>query len=202
MSRATGADDVRGRVDALWQPDQPAKPAGERVSNVAPKPRHGAPSSLRPGVVLRICHGPSRLCHKRRLAHTAALAAGVHLHASSPPTRLTGWPWASPANQHRTPSSRALQPAARRLSRRARPHLARRGAADHRSPADRLQHRPAAQRDRQPDAGGLCRGGRPRDATGRGAALPAGLRAPPRCAPEPCRLKQRTDPNSARLKNG
>ena len=53
----------------------------------------------------------------------------------------------------------------------------------------RLQHRQAAQRDRQPAAGGLRQAQRSRHATGRDAALTRGLRAPSRCITEPGRLK-------------
>ena len=53
----------------------------------------------------------------------------------------------------------------------------------------RLQHRPAAQRDRQPATGNLCQAQRYRDATGRDAALTCGLRIPSRCTTESDRLK-------------
>ena len=53
----------------------------------------------------------------------------------------------------------------------------------------RLQHHQAAQRARQFAARRLCRTQRSRNATGRGAALRRGLRAPPRCTTEPTRLK-------------
>ena len=53
----------------------------------------------------------------------------------------------------------------------------------------RLQHRQAAQRARQSAARHLCQTQRSRNATGRGAVLRRGLRAPPRCTTEPTRLK-------------
>ncbi len=53
----------------------------------------------------------------------------------------------------------------------------------------RLQHRQTAQRPRQSVARRLCQAQRSRDATGRGAALTRGLRAPSRCTTEPGWLK-------------
>jgi putative transposase len=51
------------------------------------------------------------------------------------------------------------------------------------------KHRQAAQCARQSAARHLCRTQRSRNATGRGAALRRGLRAPPCCTTEPTRLK-------------
>lgn len=51
-----------------------------------------------------------------------------------------------------------------------------------------LQHHPAAQLARQSAASHLCQTQRSRNATGRGAALHRGLRAPSHCITEPSRL--------------
>lgn len=79
--------------------------------------------------------------------------------------------------------------AARRVLERKPVRIARPGDRDDRGVAHRLQHQPAAQRDRQSDTRGLRRRKRPRDATGRDAALPARLRASPRCFTDPDRVK-------------
>jgi len=52
-----------------------------------------------------------------------------------------------------------------------------------------LQHHPPAPRARQSAASRLCQTQRPRNATGRDAALHRGLRAPSRCITEPPRFK-------------
>jgi hypothetical protein len=94
-----------------------------------------------------------------------------------------------PASRPRTPSSRAsmagcaTNSSTKRSS--SRSLMPARPSPDGR----RLQYGSAAQRDRQPAAGHLRQAQRPRDATGRVAALAWGLRAPPRCFTEPNRLK-------------
>ena len=85
---------------------------------------------------------------------------------------------------------RELQrPAARRAVERDAVHIARPCPDGSRCLEGRLQHHQAAQCDRQRTAGDLRQTRRSRDATGRGAALARGLRAPSRCTTGPDGLK-------------
>ena len=98
---------------------------------------------------------------------------------------------------------RELQrPAARRTPQRDAVHLARACPSRAGGLEGRLQQRPAAQRARQSDTDRIRQSQRSRTATGRGAALRRGLRAPPRCSTEPHGLKCNRDSPHRWMKQG